>query len=270
MPRSLIFTTLILGLFAFNLSGCASYFTRKACEKTNWYQHGYDVAMAGKRLDADGFIKQCRQAKADINDMDLDVGFKAGMAKYCTLDNIYEVGKAGHQMSYDLCDGESQKKMRERFTAGVRVFCQESNGYHVGSSGQVYENVCPKDLETAWLKEYRRGRKTYLNEQIGQKENERRGLESQISDLENQQARLQRQQTSLLNARIVRHDRIFDPKTGTFVDQTQELPDPHAAGERQELEQQMSDIRWRIQQNRNKEDALNSQLDSMRAEMVSL
>lgn len=77
------------------LSGCTTYFTRKECERTNWFQHGYDVAMKGKRLDADEHVKTCQSVEAKMSWGDLDTGFKAGMAKYCTEDNVFAVGKSG-------------------------------------------------------------------------------------------------------------------------------------------------------------------------------
>src|SRR5258708_940773 len=119
------------------LSGCTSYFVRKDCEKTNWYQHGYDVAMSGRRLDADDFTKQCQKVEAKLSYTDIDTGFKAGMSKYCTGDNVFAVGKAGKKFSYDMCDGESERRMRAKYLEGIHLFCVAPNGFQFGSSGGI-------------------------------------------------------------------------------------------------------------------------------------
>ena len=76
--------TLALMLISiFILAGCSNYFVRKGCEKVNWFQHAYNVAMTGVRLDQDSRLKQCEKAETEINSAELDRGFKTGMQNYC-------------------------------------------------------------------------------------------------------------------------------------------------------------------------------------------
>ena len=103
MSRLILTVVIVL-----STAGCASYFKRKECEKTNWFEHGQKVAMSGKRMDADPFVKECRKVEAEFSFTDLDNGFKSGMAKYCTGDNVFLVGKAGKPFSYEMCDAVSK------------------------------------------------------------------------------------------------------------------------------------------------------------------
>jgi hypothetical protein len=268
MKRGCVLGGLIL--LAAGLAGCASYFKRKDCEKTNWYQHGYDVAMAGQRLDADDFLKQCQKVEAQISFTDADTGFKAGMAKYCTSDNVFNVGKAGKPFSYDMCDGENEKKMRARYTEGLRVFCVPDNGYHFGAGGGVYQDVCPKEMEAAWLVQYRKGRKTYLTNMIAEKEQEQQRLNVQISGLQNQRASLSVQQSSYLNQTTIRRERVYDAATGTYREQVTQAPDESAKMRSQEIANEISNIDYQIQRTRQQQDTLSGELTKMRTEMVSL
>lgn len=259
-----------LAILCLAAAGCTSYFTRKDCEKANWYQHGYDVAMSGKRLDADDYLKQCQKVNAQIGFGDADTGFKAGMAKYCTSDNIYTTGKEGKPFSYDLCDGESEHKMRDRYEAGLRVFCVPDNGYHYGATGSVYQNVCPKETEAAWLVQYRRGRKVYLAGMIQQKEQEQQQLNSEISSLEAERSSLAAQQSLYMNQTTVHHERTYDAATNSYRENDTVVPDENAKTQSQELGNQISNIDFQIQSSRQKQTALDEEVGKMRTEMISL
>lgn len=148
------------------LSGCATYFLRKECEKKNWYQYGYDLAMQGKRPSQDEYLLQCRKAEAEISESQLDVGFKAGMSNYCKPDVAWQTGKNGDDLNTDLCDQGMAKILRGKHAEGLKQFCQPDNGYNFGTSGKVYRKNCPQDLEKAFVKEYSRGRKKYLQAMV--------------------------------------------------------------------------------------------------------
>lgn len=165
--------------------GCASYFKRKSCEEVNWYEYGQKVAMTGKRLEADQFLNECRKVEAEIGETKLDLGYKSGRDRYCTMDEIFNTGKAGHPFSYELCDHLPRQKVKDRHMEGVLIFCKPENAYAVGAKGEIYEKVCPTDKETAFLKEYNKGRKLYLESAI-------KSNEVEISDLERSIERLQR------------------------------------------------------------------------------
>lgn len=255
---------------AVSAAGCASYFKRKECEKTNWFQHGHDVAMAGKRLDADDFVKQCKKAEAQIGWTEMDTGFKAGMGKYCTGDNVYAVGKAGKPFSYDMCDGESEKKMRARYTEGLRIFCTPSNGYRFGASGGIYQDVCPNDTEPDWMTEYRKGRKIWLKAVIDEKEREVARLDGEVRRLESQRQNLSFQQSSLASGTTSRRERVFDPLTNTYKEVVTQAPDPQAQMRSQQLSSDISSVNYQIQRTREQQTAVNAELSKMRTEMASL
>jgi hypothetical protein len=254
----------------FALAGCASYFKRKDCEKTNWYQHGYDVAMSGKRLDADDYIEQCRRVKAEVHDSELDVGFKAGMSRYCTGDNVYAVGKAGHVFSYDMCDGESTKKMRVEYERGLNEFCTPASAYRFGSGGGVYENVCHKDSEEGFLSEYRRGRKVYLTAVIAEKERNVQRLNGEIAALQMQRTSLNYQAANLARSTTTQRTQVFDPTTGTYRESITQVQDPNAKLRSQELENQASSLNWQIQSKQQEQQSLNDELSKLRTEVVAL
>jgi hypothetical protein len=164
--------------------GCASYFKRKSCEEINWYDYGQKVAMSGKRLESDQFLSECRKVEAEIGETKLDLGYKSGRDRYCTMDEIYNTGRSGHPFSYELCDHLSRQKVKDRHMDGVLVFCKPDNAYAFGARGEVYEKVCPEDKEVAFLKEYSRGRKLFLESAIKSNEVEVAELEKNIERLQ--------------------------------------------------------------------------------------
>ncbi len=86
----------------------------------------------------------------------------------------------------------------------MKDYCAKTNGYTAGSSGKKYLNICPKDLEPAFLPEYRRGRKKYVQAMIESRQYDVNSLEGQISVKRNnlsfaqgQMSMLQSQKSSL-------------------------------------------------------------------------
>lgn len=251
-------------------TGCASYFTRKSCEKTNWYQYGHDVAMSGRRLDADSFVKECQKVEAKMSWTDLDTGFKAGMGKYCSGDNVFEVGKAGKPFSYDMCDGENLKKMKARHAEGIRIFCTPKSAYHFGTTGGVYQNVCPKNLEADWLPEYRKGRKVYLQAVIVEKERETQRLDGELYRLESKLSQLKIEKLRTESQYEHRTQKVYDGVTGTYKEQTVTGPSEEAKQRAQQLAHEISDVNGDIRQTRQRREDLNSEISKMRTEMVAL
>ncbi|MGE0762951.1 MAG: DUF2799 domain-containing protein [Bdellovibrionales bacterium] len=251
-------------------TGCASYFKRKECENTNWRQHGHNVAMSGKRLDADDFVRQCQKVEAKIGYQDADLGFKEGMGRYCTLDQIFLTGKSGKAVNYNLCDGQPLKAMQKRYADGINEYCQETNGYPVGASGAVYENVCPKTLESVFLKEYRRGRKVHLAAMINEKERQVSELEREISRLELERNRKSFELTQLNNRVVVQHQRTYDPVTRTYVEQSSTQLDDRTQRQRNDLEWDVRNLSNNIDSNQAEKRKVNELLRQLRLEMVGL
>ena len=48
---------------------------------------------------------------------------------------------------------------------GLREFCQPHNGYRAGVTGTPYYDVCPADLATHFLAQYKAGHELYVHEQ---------------------------------------------------------------------------------------------------------
>lgn len=188
-------------ILAISLSGCASYFKKKQCESINWFEHGKQVALRGVWLNADATVVECRKVEADIQESQLDQGFKNGMQKYCSNTNAYTVGKSGDFFSRDLCDGPQINVLLAEHKKGVQDYCAKNNGQSAGASGKKYQNICPKDLESAFLVEYRKGRKKYVQAMIESKLSEVRDLDSKIgvarSDLDYTRGRLRSYETDL-------------------------------------------------------------------------
>ena len=145
------------------LMGCTSQL-KKDCEAKNWFQHGYDIAMTGKRVSGDPFIASCKKEEATIKHSDISLGFQAGMQAYCNPKTSYKMGRDGTRLGVgDLCTPAMTKRMEKSHAEGLAVFCSPKNGEKVGRSGRVYDKVCPSALETDFLPAYQRGRKKYLS-----------------------------------------------------------------------------------------------------------
>ncbi len=88
------------------------------------------------------------------------------MERYCSPTAAYMTGKGGDLFSRDLSEGPQPNVLIAEHKKGVKDYCAKTNGYTAGSSGKKYLNICPKDLEPAFLPEYRRGRKKYVQAMI--------------------------------------------------------------------------------------------------------
>ncbi len=175
MKRLLALSTFVT-ICAFNLIGCSSYFKRQECENINWFDYGQKVALRGEWLNSDKNLQECRKAEANINESQLDQGFKAGMEQYCTPQKAYQIGKAGDLFFRGLCEGPSINSILNQHVQGLRDYCSKANSVAAGSSGKKYQNVCPANLEKDFLPGYRRGRKRFVDSQIKDREDERQQL----------------------------------------------------------------------------------------------
>ncbi|MDG0815225.1 DUF2799 domain-containing protein [Bdellovibrio svalbardensis] len=175
MKRHLALSTFAL-ICSINLLGCSSYFKRQECENINWFDHGQKVALRGEWLNADKTLQECRKAEANINETQLDQGFKAGMEQYCTPQKAYQIGKSGDLFYRGLCEGPSINSILAQHSQGIRDYCSKANSVAAGASGKKYQNVCPANLEKDFLPGYRRGRKRFVDAQILDKENQRQQI----------------------------------------------------------------------------------------------
>lgn len=176
----------LLFVVAFNLVACASYFKRKTCESTNWFEYGQNVALEGRRITGDQFISECYNAEAEVAESALDRGFKSGLEKYCQPDTVFQIGKSGNFFSTEMCIGQGLNTLTAKHRAGVTEYCQKNNAYAAGARGKAYNKICPAELESSFLPEFNRGRKRFLETNIAENQKIIGRLDHEIASLQNE------------------------------------------------------------------------------------
>ncbi|MCB0366226.1 MAG: DUF2799 domain-containing protein [Bdellovibrionaceae bacterium] len=260
----MVWRHLILLALSLSLSSCASYFLRKECNKTNWFSHGQKVAMSGKRLDADDYVKSCQKVEAEIHWGNLDRGFKSGMDDYCKPQSAYGVGKKGENFNYDMCSSSDVPKLKTAYNKGIVAYCKPDNGYRVGAQGQAYQNVCVEQDEEAFLKRYYEGRKVYLTTQIENKEAEIKALDAKIAEGERERNNLT---FRLRRVPLVQKKAVTKASAG----QQQLSPAEEAAiRQREELTDDIRRVERSIKSARNQQDSLRKEIGSLKTERNSL
>lgn len=258
---------LLVGLL---LSGCASYFKRKECEKTNWFDHGYQRAMSGQRLQGDGFLQECEKAEATIDYSAADQGFKAGMGNYCKPEVAYQTGKKGQFFNEKLCDGGGVNKLKTRHAQGVRDLCQPAQGRAKGATGWKYNNICPKNLEASFLRTYNGGRKIYLGGVIKSKRSEIHSLDQQINDYNRQKSELSGQLSRLGRSRTITRNRVFDAASGKYVESSSSQESEESKNRKSRLQRQIQSLNGKIRNSRNKQSQLRKEIATLEAEAQAL
>lgn len=247
-------------------TSCASYFIRKECEKINWFQHGYDVAMSGRRLTGDDQVEKCKKAEFELPEAQVDQGFKAGMENYCKPEIVYKTGKIGDFFNTELCDPGQANVLRRRHQDGVREYCAVDNGYAAGASGKKYQNICPAELEKAFLPEYRRGRKKYLNVLIADGQGQMSTLNSRLQGWQVERNQLSFRLQTLPQPRTVTETKTnFD---GTSTQQTQTV-DPYSF-ERNQISSQLNSVNAHINEGQAQQQKLQNSMGEWQRELATL
>lgn len=172
----------LLTLILVNSLACTSAL-KKQCETTNWFQHAQNLALSGKRINQDDFIKLCEKEEVEINAVELDQGFKSGMSKYCTADGALSTGKSGLTLTEDFCSSSELVIVRKKHAEGIAFYCTKENLFEIGVNGKIYTGICSKELEKTNLIEYKKGRKKYLVFQIQQTKEKVQRLQNEKTDL---------------------------------------------------------------------------------------
>lgn len=258
----------IIALIAVLMSSCASYWTRKDCEKTNWFRHGQTVAVRGERVSADSFVQNCQSVNADIDHEALSRGFTAGLQRDCEPEQAYQTGKNGEFLSNELCDGDDTRLLRAQYEKGVREFCKESNGYPAGATGKRYNKICPKDLEAGFRREFNRGRKAYLASVIAQKESEIADLEREETELESKRGRLQSEMLAIGELNQAEYGRKPDPATNALQEATAEQPDPTRQKRRDQIQSRLDGANRDMDTLLRKRQRLRQEIREMNAEGI--
>lgn len=225
-------------------TGCSSYFVRKDCEKVNWFQHAYNVAMEGKRLPEDDRIRACEKAETDINAAELDRGFKAGMENYCKPQSALDKGAKGDAFNYDFCDSNVAPALRAKHVDGMKRFCTPANAYTFASLGGIYKNQCTKN-EDAWMVKYRQGRQVFLRGEINKNEGAIAGLESEIREQQHQRNQLNTRLALMPKSTVATKQKEYNAATRSYTERTVLTEDPS-------IKRQREDVEWEIRSTTNK------------------
>jgi hypothetical protein len=250
-----------------NLAGCTTAL-EKQCKETNWFEHGHKIAMSGKRLNSDSFPQQCEKEKVPVSYSEMDLGFKAGMANYCKPDVAHQTGKNGDPLNLELCSTSDYSILRTRHREGVVIFCQANNGFPFGSTGKVYSGVCPKNLEPAFLKEYRRGRKVFVVQQIAGKESELQQIDSEITDLNSKRASVKQEIQSLSSTKVITRDQQYSANGVRETIQVKEADETRQ--QKQNLEWEVSRIDNDIREKRTQQQNIRSEIVKLKTEAAGL
>ncbi len=221
---------------------------RQECDKLNWYQLGYDAALRGDRISNDPQINRCRKAEAEISESQLDVGFKAGMSRYCQPETAYQTGKQGDTLNSDFCDSNILSLLKHKHMVGNQAYC--ADGLNAGLSGKKYKNVCGADSEKTFMPTYKQGRKKYLTSLLTVAENSKRDNNIEVSRFTSEKNMLDRRIGYMPIAKIGESDPYFS--------------------ERNSLTSQSSTLGNRLSELRYKNDLLQKSITEYQTELASL
>lgn len=269
MRKPLVSKVFVFSL-VFTSASCASYFKKKECEKTNWFNHGQSIAMRGERVDSDTFVGECKKVEAKMNFADLDLGFKKGMETYCKPQTVLNLGKKGEFFKSDMCDGGSLRKLKKKHEAGVRQFCKVSNGFKVGASGRVYNNICPESLEKAFLSKYNKGRRKFLRVSIGQKKRQIDEIDDKIEDLRRDKNDKMLELRTLGSGKVMTRKRVYDPATRTYKEETKVFEDEETQRKKRDIKWDVDRIEGNVKKARKEKADVRGEIRDLEKELASL
>ena len=267
LKTSILLIPLVAAVLA--ATGCASALKKK-CEDTNWFNHGKKVALKGERLNSDSFAKQCRGEKVDVDDVQMDLGFKAGMQAYCEPEEALTIGKRGERFNFSMCDTGRQRVLNDKHKQGVLEYCEPDNGKAVGASGVVYTGICPKNLELKFMPIYQKARHGYLSGLIEGKESESQLLQQMISQLSQHKSRLNIELSMLPSSTMVVRDRQFDKVTNTYREVTKTVENPDVVRRRRALQSEVYNKDEELSKAMNQQSELRQEITRLRAERSAL
>ncbi len=265
-PKFKLFYFLI-GFFVLSMftTSCTSLI-KKSCESKNWYQHGYDLAMQGKRPAGDMTVEQCKKVET-ISEGELDRGFKAGMWDYCKPEIVRSKGKEGEFFNFDFCDPGQLGMLKQTHASGVKEYCATTNGFAAGAKGKPYNNICPKNYEPTFLKEFNKGRKSYLSARVKENKSRIEDLDKNSADLSQQKTQTQIQLSYLPPPQIIR-ERTLNPATNMWEERSR-TEDPNAS-RRYELEGKIRTFDQQITQQKTESDKLKNETYQLEREVATL
>lgn len=244
------------------LTGCSSCMIKAECEKVNWFEHGKNLAMQGKRVTGDQMVEKCKKVEV-ISESQLDLGFKSGREQYCTPQATYAIGRGGDLFNEDMCDTSQLNALKNRHREGILAYCDVKNAEGAGASGKVYQNVCPKNMEAGFLPLYKKGRIKYLQEVINFNNRSMANLNTKVFSLNSQLASTNSQLYSLPQPTTVRRQE-YDNLTKQYVTK-EEISDPYSS-QRDRLNSEASNLSQEISSARREIETLQNQNQKLEVE----
>ncbi|MFN7904120.1 MAG: DUF2799 domain-containing protein [Pseudobdellovibrionaceae bacterium] len=261
--KALVLILTLIGI-SFLVSSCASLI-KKSCESKNWYQHGYDLAMTGKRPAGDVIVEQCKKVET-ISESDLDRGFKAGMWDYCKPEIVRTKGKEGEFFNFDFCDPGQLGMLKQTHSSGVKEYCAVDNGFTAGAKGKPYNNICPKNAEKAFVKEFNKGRKSFLSARVKENKSRIEDLDKRSSDLAQQKMQTQIQLSYIPAPQTIR-ERTLNPVNNMWEERTR-TEDPNA-NKRFELESKVRSLDQQAHEQKTESDKLKNETYQLEREVAT-
>ncbi|MDB6044158.1 MAG: hypothetical protein JWM63_2709 [Gammaproteobacteria bacterium] len=111
----------LLALMTATLNGCAAM-NQQECRVSDWHTVGFEDGAKGANVTRIG-------------------DYREACAKYSVAPDL--------------------DSYRSGYALGLQAYCQESNGFRIGSSGGRYEGICPPQLERQYLQGYRPGHQLF-------------------------------------------------------------------------------------------------------------
>jgi hypothetical protein len=159
--------TSIAGVAALMLTGCASM-SGDECAMGDWHAIGFEDGSRGYAADRVG-------------------DHRKACAKHGIAPN-FVAWRAGHE-------------------EGLRLYCQPSRGFTLGSNGGSYNGACASDLEPAFLDAYRTG--AHLHTLRSNVDSASSAIHARERELEETQERMRDTEAQLLDSETEAADRIL-------------------------------------------------------------
>ncbi len=265
--------TLILSTVFLSGCGISSYFTKKSCTNTNWFEAGKKTALSAQRIDSNHMYNKCKSKGYFVNDADIDRGFKAGVAIYCDPQEAYTRGRNAkpNRAVKDFCEPNAVRQILSEYNRGVKDFCQKSAGYQFATEGNEYPTgFCPQSLEKRFLSGYNKGRITYLKSAIIENESRFYSIDSEISELEGEKSDHLREMAYLPRQAQYVKKSVYNTETGQYETITVANENNAATERYQDLDDKVKRIESKVRSLKSDKNKINQNNAHYKKEIMRL